>query len=41
MYEQQLLRNPDIEPANEVMTDALGSADAAYIKDFGGKTTAA
>jgi len=32
MGDQQLLRNPDIEPTSVVLADALGSANAAYIK---------
>jgi len=32
MNEQQLLRDPDIEPTSEVIAEALGSADAAYVK---------
>lgn len=32
MNEQQLLRNPDIEPTSEVIAKALGSANTAYIK---------
>ena len=32
MSEQQLLRSPDIEPTGEVIAEALGSANAAYVK---------
>ena len=32
MSDQQLLRNPDIEPTSDVLADALGSANATYIK---------
>jgi len=32
MNGQQLLRNPDIEPTNEVLTEALGSAYPVYIQ---------
>lgn len=32
MNEQQLLRNPDIEPTSEVIAEALGDANNAYIK---------
>ena len=33
MNEQQLLRNPEIEPTNEVLADALGPANSVY-KEF-------
>jgi len=32
MDEQQLLRDPDIELTNEVISEALGSANDAYLK---------
>jgi len=32
MDEQQLLRDPDIELTKEVISEALGSANAAYVK---------
>ena len=31
MCDQQLLRNPDIEPTSETISEALGSANGAYI----------
>ena len=39
MNEQQLLRNPDIEPTSEVIAEALGSANTAYIKFIDGLKT--
>ena len=36
MDEQQLLRNPEIEPTSEVIAEALGSSNAAYIKFIDG-----
>ena len=32
MNEQQLLRDPDIEPTNEVISEGLGLASSAYTK---------
>ena len=32
MEEQQLLRNPDVAPTREVLSEALGLAGAAYVK---------
>ena len=32
IIEQQLLRNPDIEPTNEVIAEGLGAAYKTYIK---------
>ena len=36
MDEQQLLRNPDIAPTSEVIAEALGSANAEYVKFMDG-----
>ena len=30
--EKQLLRDPDVEPTNEVIAKALGDANLAYLK---------
>ena len=38
MNEQQLLRDPDIEPTSEVIAGALGSANTAYIMFLEGLT---
>jgi len=38
MSEQQLLRNPAIELTNEVISEALGSANAAYVRFIEGLT---
>ena len=36
MNEQQLLRDPDIAPTSEVIAEALGLANTAYVKFIGG-----
>jgi len=36
MNEQQLLRSPGIEPTSEVIAEALGAANAAYIEFIAG-----